>query len=90
MDEVGPSCQCGCIIHLLKSKRRRLLASSTQACPDRSDALWTIQVRILEKKIRAIKIKLKYHRNAGRGGSSNSIYSRLLCIAMSIAEYQGT
>lgn len=51
MDEVGPSCQCGCIIHLLKSKRKRLLASSTQACSGRNEAVWTIQVREIMKII---------------------------------------
>jgi hypothetical protein len=44
MDEVGPSCQCGCIIHLLSSKPRRLLAASSQACPGLENAMWTIQV----------------------------------------------
>lgn len=45
MDEVGPGCQCGCIIHLLKSKPRRMLASSSQTCPDRNNTLWLIQVQ---------------------------------------------
>lgn len=46
MEEVGPNCQCGCIIHLLKSKPRRLLASSSQACVGLENILWTIQVQI--------------------------------------------
>lgn len=45
MDEVGPNCQCGCIIHLLKSKPRRMLASSSQACIGHENAVWTVQVR---------------------------------------------
>lgn len=44
MEEVGPNCQCGCIIHLLKSKPRRMLASSSQACVGLENAFWTIQV----------------------------------------------
>lgn len=44
MEEVGPNCQCGCIIHLLKSKPRRMLASSSQACVGLENAMWTIQV----------------------------------------------
>lgn len=44
MEEVGPNCQCGCIIHLLKSKPRRMLASSSQACLGLENAMWTIQV----------------------------------------------
>lgn len=46
MEEVGPNCQCGCIIHLLKSKPRRMLASSSQACIGLENALWTIQVKV--------------------------------------------
>lgn len=46
MEEVGPNCQCGCIIHLLKSKPRRMLASSSQACFGLENAIWTIQVKI--------------------------------------------
>lgn len=48
MDEVGPGCQCGCIIHLLKSKPRRMLASSSQTCPGRNNTLWLIQVKQLK------------------------------------------
>ncbi|CRK98331.1 CLUMA_CG011693, isoform A [Clunio marinus] len=44
MEEVGPSCQCGCIIHLLKSKPRRMLASSSQGCFGFENVLWTGQV----------------------------------------------
>lgn len=41
-EEVGPGCQCGCVIHLSASNSKRLLAASTKICPRK--ALWLIQV----------------------------------------------
>ncbi|XP_062715527.1 uncharacterized protein LOC109414177, partial [Aedes albopictus] len=39
--EVGPACRCGCIIHLGTVKPKRLIASSSESCPERS--LWLVQ-----------------------------------------------
>ncbi|XP_062565648.1 uncharacterized protein LOC134227949 isoform X2 [Armigeres subalbatus] len=39
--EVGPACRCGCIIHLGAVKPKRLIASSSESCPERS--LWLVQ-----------------------------------------------
>uniref|UniRef100_A0A336L527 CSON003189 protein n=1 Tax=Culicoides sonorensis TaxID=179676 RepID=A0A336L527_CULSO len=41
MEEIGPACRCGCIIHLGKVKSKRVIASSAQACPGRT--FWLIQ-----------------------------------------------
>ncbi|XP_055600962.1 uncharacterized protein LOC129749882 [Uranotaenia lowii] len=39
--EVGPACRCGCIIHLGVVKPKRIIASSSESCPERS--LWLVQ-----------------------------------------------
>ncbi|XP_039442823.1 uncharacterized protein LOC120423190 [Culex pipiens pallens] len=39
--EVGPACRCGCVIHLGAVKPKRIVASSSESCPERS--LWLVQ-----------------------------------------------
>ncbi|XP_058447572.1 uncharacterized protein LOC131427974 [Malaya genurostris] len=39
--EIGPACRCGCVIHLGVVKPRRIIASSSESCPERS--LWLVQ-----------------------------------------------
>ncbi|XP_055634701.1 uncharacterized protein LOC129774771 isoform X2 [Toxorhynchites rutilus septentrionalis] len=40
-NEIGPACRCGCVIHLGLVKPKRIIASSSQSCPERS--LWLVQ-----------------------------------------------
>ncbi|XP_053696681.1 uncharacterized protein LOC128743987 [Sabethes cyaneus] len=39
--EIGPACRCGCVIHLGVVKPKRVVASSSESCPERS--LWLVQ-----------------------------------------------
>ncbi|XP_055539211.1 uncharacterized protein LOC129726482 [Wyeomyia smithii] len=39
--EIGPACRCGCVIHLGVVKPKRMVASSSESCPERS--LWLVQ-----------------------------------------------
>ena len=41
VEEIGPGCRCGCIIHLGVVKPRRLIASSSESCPGRT--FWLVQ-----------------------------------------------
>lgn len=80
MEEVGPTCQCGCIIHLLKSKPRRMLASSSQACFGLENALWTIEVSLpAEARVKTCQTSRLFQVEEGHQIQFNLDYFMLPC-----------